>query len=33
MQIGSVLPTANPFTFTDTNAALFPERFYRALVQ
>ena len=29
LQIGSVFPTANPFTFTDTNAALFPTRFYR----
>jgi hypothetical protein len=28
-QIGSLLPTANPFTFTDTNAAQFPARFYR----
>ncbi|MDB6065557.1 MAG: hypothetical protein JWR26_1765 [Pedosphaera sp.] len=29
VQIGSLLPTANPFTFTDTNAAQFPNRFYR----
>ena len=30
-QIGSVLPASNPFTFTDTNAAQFPMRFYRVL--
>jgi hypothetical protein len=29
VQIGSLLPTANPFTFTDTNAAQYPMRFYR----
>lgn len=29
LEIGSVLPTANPFTFTDTNATQFPTRFYR----
>lgn len=29
LQIGSVFPTANPFTFTDTNAVQFPTRFYR----
>jgi hypothetical protein len=29
MQIGSLLPTANPFTFNDTNAAQYPMRFYR----
>jgi hypothetical protein len=28
-QIGSVYPTNNPFTFTDTNSALYPVRFYR----
>jgi hypothetical protein len=31
VQIGSLLPTSNPFTFTDTNAALFPTRFYRVV--
>ena len=31
VQIGSLLPTANPFTFTDTNAAQNPMRFYRIL--
>jgi hypothetical protein len=31
VQIGSLLPTANPFIFTDTNAALFPRRFYQVL--
>ena len=29
VQIGSILPTTNPFTFTDSNAAQFPSRFYR----
>jgi len=29
VQIGSLLPTTNPFTFTDTNANLYPMRFYR----
>lgn len=29
VQIGSLLPTSNPFTFTDTNAAQFPARYYR----
>jgi hypothetical protein len=29
VQIGSVLPTTNPFTFADTNASQFPMRFYR----
>jgi Kelch motif len=29
VQIGSLLPTANPFTFTDSNAAQYPMRFYR----
>ncbi|MDB6020878.1 MAG: hypothetical protein JWQ04_735 [Pedosphaera sp.] len=28
-QIGSLLPAANPFTFTDTNSAQYPSRFYR----
>ena len=28
-EIGSVFPTTNPFTFTDTNSAQFPVRFYR----
>jgi len=31
MQIGLLLPTANPFTFTDTNASQFPMRFYRVV--
>ncbi len=31
VQIGSLLPTSNPFTFTDTNAAQYPMRFYRIL--
>jgi hypothetical protein len=31
VQIGSLLPTANPFTFTDTNAAQYPIRFYRVV--
>jgi len=30
-QIGSLLPTANPFIFTDTNAAQYQRRFYRLL--
>jgi len=29
VQISSVLPTSNPFTFTDPNAAQYPMRFYR----
>jgi hypothetical protein len=29
VQIGSLLPTTNPFTFADTNAGQFPMRFYR----
>ncbi len=29
VQIGSILPTASPITFTDTNAAQYPARFYR----
>jgi Kelch motif len=28
-QIGSLLPTSNPFTFADSNAAQYPVRFYR----
>jgi len=31
VEIGSLLPTASPFTFTDTNAAQYPMRFYRIL--
>jgi hypothetical protein len=31
MQIAFLLPTANPFTFTDTNAAQYQTRFYRIL--
>lgn len=31
VQIGSVLPTGGLFTFTDTNAAQYPARFYRVL--
>jgi hypothetical protein len=31
VQFGSVLPATNPFTFTDTNASLFPRRFYRVV--
>jgi len=31
VQIGSLLPSANPFTFTDTNAAQYPMRFYRVV--
>lgn len=31
VQIGSVFPTSNPFTFTDTNALLYPSRFYRII--
>jgi len=31
VQIGSILPGSNPFTFTDTNAAAYPMRFYRIL--
>jgi len=29
VQIGSVLPASNPFTFSDPNAGQFPARFYR----
>jgi len=32
VQIGSVYPGTNPFTFTDTNAFQFPTRFYRMVV-
>jgi hypothetical protein len=32
-QIGSVFPSANPFTFTDTNAGQYPLRFYRIVAQ
>jgi hypothetical protein len=31
VQIGSVYPTVNPFTFTDTNSTQYPVRFYRVL--
>jgi hypothetical protein len=31
VQIGSVLPASSLFTFTDTNASLYPKRFYRVL--
>jgi hypothetical protein len=31
VQIGSLLPATNPFTFTDTNSAQYPARFYRIL--
>ena len=31
VQIGSLLPATNPFTFTDTNAAQFSSRFYRVI--
>jgi len=31
VQIGSLLPTTNPFTFTDTDAAQYPMRFYRVV--
>jgi hypothetical protein len=33
VQIGSVYPGTNTFTFTDTNAFQFPSRFYRMVVQ
>jgi hypothetical protein len=33
VQIGSVYPGTNTFTFTDTNAFQFPARFYRMVVQ
>ncbi len=31
VQIGSLLPGSSSFTFTDTNAAQFPARFYRVI--
>jgi hypothetical protein len=31
VQIGSVFPTASPFSFIDTNAALYPVQFYRVV--
>jgi hypothetical protein len=31
LQIGSVLPTSNPFTFTDSTAPQYPVSFYRLL--
>jgi len=31
VQIGSLLPATTSFTFTDTNASLFPKRFYRVV--
>jgi hypothetical protein len=31
VQIGSVLPTSNPFTFTDPDAAQYAARFYRII--
>jgi len=31
VQIGSVLPGSNPFTYTDTNAAQYQMRFYRVV--
>jgi hypothetical protein len=33
VQVGSVFPGTNTFTFTDTNAFQFPARFYRMVVQ
>lgn len=30
-EIGSLLPTSNPFTFTDPDAAQYPTRFYRVI--
>jgi hypothetical protein len=32
-QIGSILPTTTPFSFTDSNAAQYPKRFYRIVAQ
>ena len=32
VKIGSVLPTSNPFTFSDPDAAQCPMRFYRLIV-
>ena len=31
MQIGAEFPTANPFTFFDTNSSQFPARYYRVI--
>jgi Kelch motif/Fibronectin type III domain len=31
VQIGSLMPSTSPFTFADTNASLFPMRFYRVV--
>jgi hypothetical protein len=31
VQIGSVFPSSSLFTFTDTNAASYPTRFYKIL--
>jgi chitinase len=31
VQIGTIFPTSNPFTFTDTNASQYPTRFYRVI--
>jgi len=31
VQIGSLLPTGNPFTFSETNTAQYPSRFYRVI--
>jgi hypothetical protein len=31
VQIGSLTPTASPFSFTDTNAGQFPVRYYRVI--
>ena len=31
VQIGSVFPTANPFSFIDTNATQYPMQFYRVV--
>jgi hypothetical protein len=31
VQIASLLPGQNPFTFTDTNAAQYPAQFYRLI--
>jgi hypothetical protein len=31
VQIGLTLPASSPFTFADTNSALYPARFYRAI--
>ena len=31
VQIGSLLPASNPATFTDSDAARYPARFYRII--